>query len=59
MLFGEDTVQEFKVGDLVICEADNEIYLYLGQAMWDGWGRFIRLCDSESCSMVEIMFSKY
>ncbi len=49
----------YNVGDLVICEGDNEIYLFLGKGSWAGWGDFVRISDGYSCQMATMMCSKY
>ena len=49
----------YSVGDLVICEGDNELYLYLGEGAWDGWGSFMRVNDGYVCQLASIMCSKH
>jgi len=49
----------YEVGDLVICDGDNEIYLFLGDGGWEGWGEFVRMKDGYTCQMVKITCSKW
>ena len=49
----------FNMGDLVICEHDDDVYMFLGLGSWDGWGRFIRMSDGHQAQMVIISCSKY
>jgi len=50
---------EYKIGDLVVCEGDNDIYMYLGLGSWDGWGRFLRMSDGHKTQMVLLSCSSY
>lgn len=50
---------KYNVGDLVICDMDQDTYIYLGAGSWDGWGNFMKICDGSTNQMVLNMFSKY
>jgi len=49
----------YEVGDLVICDGDNEIYMFLGNGCWSGWGEFVRMTDGHTCQMAKITCSKW
>lgn len=49
----------YNVGDLVICDGDNEIYMFLGEGSWSGWGDFVRMRDGHTCQMAKITCSKW
>ena len=49
----------FNIGDLVLCEGDNELYLYYGKGSWSGWGNFVRIADGYACQLAEVMCSKW
>ena len=49
----------YGVGDLVICEGDNDIYMFLGVGSWAGWGRYVRMSDGHTAQMVIISCSNY
>lgn len=49
----------FDIGDLVICEGDNDIYMFLGLGSWDGWGQFIRMSDGHQAQMAILSCSSY
>ena len=50
---------EYEVGDLVICEGDKDIYMFLGLGSWHGWGRFVRMSDGFTTQMVMLSCSSY
>ena len=50
---------EYKVGDLVICEGNQDIYMFLGVGGWPGWGEFVKMDDGSTCQMALIMCSKW
>ena len=49
----------YDIGDMVICEGDSELYLYLGLGAWQGWGHFLRLNDGHKCQMAMMMCSRW
>ena len=49
----------YNVGDLVICDGDSEIYLFIGEGGWSGWGEFVRMKDGYVCQMAKITCSKW
>ena len=52
-------MRDYEVGDLVICDGDQDIYMFLGEGVWSGWGEFIRMHDGYTCQMAMIMCSRY